>query len=57
MSDDPLGFLPITRTGGGWHLSIGAGQVPLRDEALVEDLDQLGALLAPGRLQKEAIPE
>ncbi|MFJ7244458.1 hypothetical protein ACIQWA_07375 [Kitasatospora sp. NPDC098652] len=57
MSDNTLGFLPVTRADGGWHLSVGAGRVRIRDEALVEDLDQLRALLAPDRPREEAVPE
>ncbi|MFE2107998.1 hypothetical protein ACFXAF_19340 [Kitasatospora sp. NPDC059463] len=57
MSDTALGFLPVTRAGGSWHLSVGTGRVRIRDEALVADLDQLRALLAPDRLREEAMPE
>ncbi|MEU9041447.1 MULTISPECIES: hypothetical protein [unclassified Kitasatospora] len=57
MSENTIGFLPVTRAGGSWHLSVGAGRVRIRDEALVEDLDQLRALLAPDRLREEAMPE
>ncbi|MEU6236949.1 hypothetical protein [Kitasatospora sp. NPDC047058] len=50
ISHNDLAFLPISRADGSWYLSVGSGRVPIRDEALAEDLDRLRDLLLPGLL-------